>query len=1430
MPKDTDVTGYKKMGSLAQAFADCQRSMSSHPRILKQLVALHNKSDLDTFVANFTNLLKRSLIHGDKQPAVERTLNFVAKFATMRKDVSGNKENAERDEDEEEEDETDMFLVRLIEFLLNIHEANSQAVRFRVCQLINKILNNMGEEAVIDDELFSSIYDTMLQRLQDKVASVRVQAVLALARLQDPRNKDCPVLKAYRYHLSMDPNHDVRRAVLSGIAISFQTLPDVLERTRDVNNVVRREAFKVLAQKVHIRSLSIAQRVRLISEGLKDRCESVRKAVEKGLIQSWLRMVNSSVLDLLSCLDVEASVAEAELVLTTLFRENSFADMAENFGLDADKRIIEYGQLRPESALYWRCFAQHLRNEGAEEALETIIPDLSKFSNYVHEYAIMDPKDTGDEQEMAVLCMEREFVMTQLIKMTMLYDLSDEVGRRSLDNLVRSLLISNKIEEALIKELVEVFSKLHPPTSRVTQLAEIISEIREPATKTVVMVPVSDDEQRKKKMQAAKIKVRMNQIREEIEESARGLDFSKAQLLKEELEELEIDLSLINLDEMTTEEVPAQEERTDPTTLSKCLMIVCHMFGNPDISTMTPTLYSLNENLILPCLRSEDPVVRNQGVKALGLLCLVSSDLAKQHLVLFLQISRIDVEQIQLTALHCLLDLLLLYGLDNFTEAAEDLNELNDATVVGEAKEAEEEKEEGEGGVIIEALCQMMESENVEVRTHAAEGLCKLLLASRITSSKLLSQLILVWYNPETEDDSLLRHMLGVFFPLYASFGGANQESLCSAVLPTLQTLFNASSRSPLADVDVNDVANFLISITNPTFASEDASEQVNTHDTLVFTLCTEILANPNGSWTKVLIRCLNHLNLTPANYSTLRQIKVLSEKMLKKVRDRVCLNGLERFHAAILGFLKDAPEPVPEEEEEKEEDNNDTLVDNRSMAENTMIRKKRMLYNQTHSDLELFSSEAESDAEGSPSKCQATEVTRAEQHGDDSDEEIVLPERTSTQKDDEGAANSILPEEFHAAASDGDAELELSPIVSGHQKGKHNQKRTKKQRSSQSGGSSDEEVKTPSKVPRTVRQVGRPRRGAAAGAKPVGRRTKKESAAAEDSSEGEKAVPSKIRRRDGPRDDLQDDDTDSSESEMSTPSDVTNNEGKVEDKPGSSESLSESPHPKATRTRRSDSQSELNSQTDLTDSETAASQRSSVSSSSSASSRKSKIQSDSNAKRVSVVSETPESQRSTRSSSSSSSVKKSALVVSETPESQRSTRSSSSSNSLRKSALVVSETPESQRSSRSSSSSNSVGKTPSNARSSRKLATAVATTPDSESSVARRSTRNSGTSTSKSSSVYKSVGETPSNSSVTGEEPSPVVKRSARNARRGLASSHSSVSSYSSPSQTSSISATPFRRSGRLQASSQSTDSESDTPGKPATSRSSRSKRNSRK
>ena len=65
--------------------------------------------------------------------------------------------------------------------------------------LINRLLKLLGEEAEIDDELYEKIHDNMIERLKDKVAEIRAQAVHALQRLQDPRDDQCPIIKVSTY-------------------------------------------------------------------------------------------------------------------------------------------------------------------------------------------------------------------------------------------------------------------------------------------------------------------------------------------------------------------------------------------------------------------------------------------------------------------------------------------------------------------------------------------------------------------------------------------------------------------------------------------------------------------------------------------------------------------------------------------------------------------------------------------------------------------------------------------------------------------------------------------------------------------------------------------------------------------------------------------------------------------------------------------------------------------------------------------------------------------------------------------------------------------------------------------------------------------------------------------------------------------------------
>lgn len=84
------------------------------------MIYLSFQSEFDEFFVTFTSLLKKSLVYGDKQPAVDRTLAFVAKFATVRKDGKDEKNSEVGNEEEEIEEEADLFLVKLMEFLLNV--------------------------------------------------------------------------------------------------------------------------------------------------------------------------------------------------------------------------------------------------------------------------------------------------------------------------------------------------------------------------------------------------------------------------------------------------------------------------------------------------------------------------------------------------------------------------------------------------------------------------------------------------------------------------------------------------------------------------------------------------------------------------------------------------------------------------------------------------------------------------------------------------------------------------------------------------------------------------------------------------------------------------------------------------------------------------------------------------------------------------------------------------------------------------------------------------------------------------------------------------------------------------------------------------------------------------------------------------------------
>ncbi|XP_047423418.1 condensin complex subunit 3 isoform X2 [Sciurus carolinensis] len=851
--------------------------------------------DKTVFHEEFVHYLKYAMLVYKREPAVERVIEFAAKFVTSF-------HQSDLEDDEEEEDGG--ILNFLFTFLLKSHEANSSAVRFRVCQLINKLLGSMPENAQIDDDLFDKINEAMLIRLKDKIPNVRIQAVLALSRLQDPKDDECPVVNAYATLIENDSNPEVRRAVLSCIAPSAKTLPKIVGRTKDVKEAVRKLAYQVLAEKVHMRAMSIAQRVMLLQQGLNDRSDAVKQAVQKHLLQGWLRFTEGNILELLHRLDVENSSEVAVSVLNALFSVTPLSELVGICKNNDGRKLIPVETLTPEIALYWRALCEYLKlkEDEGEEFLEQILPEPVIYAEYLLSYIqsipVVTEEQRGDFSYIGNL-MTKEFIGQQLILIIKSLDTNEEGGRKRLLAILQEILTLPTTPISLVSFLVErLLHIIIDDNKRIQIVTEIISEIRAPIVTVGVNVDPSDA--RKKELKMAEIKVKLIEAKEALENCITLQDFNQASKLKEEIKALE-DVKKNLLKE--TEQLEIKEvhiEKNDAETLQKCLILCYELLKQMSVSTgIGATMNGIIESLILPGIISVHPIIRNLAVLCLGCCGLQNQDFASKHFVLLLQVLQIDDVTIKVSALKAIFDQLMAFGIEPFKTKKVKAPQSEDAEVNcdGEQESAEVE-ETATARNVLKLLSDFLDSEVSELRTGAAEGLAKLMFSGLLVSSRILSHLILLWYNPVTEEDVRLRHCLGIFFPIFAYASRTNQECFEEAFLPTLQTLASAPASSPLAEVDITNVAELLVDLTrpsglNPQVKDSQDYQALTVHDNLAIKICNEILTNPCSPEVRVYTKALSSLELSS---NLAKDLLVLLNEILEQVKDRTCLKALEKI------------------------------------------------------------------------------------------------------------------------------------------------------------------------------------------------------------------------------------------------------------------------------------------------------------------------------------------------------------------------------------------------------------------------------------------------------------------------------------------------------------------------------------------------------
>uniref|UniRef100_I3JR79 Non-SMC condensin I complex, subunit G n=1 Tax=Oreochromis niloticus TaxID=8128 RepID=I3JR79_ORENI len=871
---------------IKEAFQRAQKGHNNKAKLVASLKSRYNKlEDKSLFHEEFAHYLKYAMIVYKREPAVENVIEFVARFATSFHFVPS--------------------------FLSQSHKANSHAVRFRVCQLINKLLGSMAENAQIDDDLFDRIHQAMLVRVTDKFPNVRIQAALAMTRLQQPTDPDCPTINAFMLILENDTNAEVRRAVLSCIAMSPRTLPKVLKRTRDIKENVRKLAYQVLADKVHIKALSIAQRVSLLQQGLHDTSEAVREVVCSRLLPAWLLRLDGNIIELLHRLDVENCAETALETLKAIFKNILTEELLQNRVELDNRRLIPKDSLTCENVLYWRALCEFIRSKGddGDEMLEQVLPDAATYADYLCGYLkavpVLSEEQRADFNQVE-LVMTKEFISHQLIHLIGCLDTNEEGGRKRVLAVLQDMLALPQTPSSLVFLLTEKLLNLIPDDHRRIQtVAEIISDVREPITEA--SQPVDENESRRRQVQLAEVKVRILEAKQTLEDCISAQEFSRAAELKDTITDLENRRNQILQEIAESNQVADKEVRTeknDPDTLLRCLTMCAELLKQMNIKTrIGPTISALMSSLILPSIASAHPAVRNMAVVCLGTCALHSKELAKTHMVLLLQIAQLDEVKIRISALRDIIDLLLLFGFQLLSETAatepappsqSSPENQDDDTAVATEEKADVPEDTAQS--ILVMLSEFLDSEVSDLRTETAEGLAKLMYTGRISSAKMLSRLVLLWYNPVTEDDIRLRHCLGVFFQLYARESRAHQEVVEESFLPTVRTLMNAPATSPLAEVDINNVVELFVELTRPgALIKPSTNTEVCVHDYMAVRICGEMLKDPTAPEVRLYAKTLSNLELS-RDVTVREDMQTLLQQLVQVVKDRVCLRALEKM------------------------------------------------------------------------------------------------------------------------------------------------------------------------------------------------------------------------------------------------------------------------------------------------------------------------------------------------------------------------------------------------------------------------------------------------------------------------------------------------------------------------------------------------------
>lgn len=402
MPTLKEIAKFKDFSSIANAinhvFNDAQTTLSGHKKVVILLRRIQLRAiqidEEEQFNFHFTKTISKCLKLRKGEQCGDRIAKFCSLFVstmvkqeaekpTTRPDLGHRSDNDSiaSDSDQEKESISCEFIDYLVRHLLRGIESKFKDVRYRIVQLLAYLVSHITE---MDEQLFTALKYSLNRRLYDREPSVRIQALVAISRFQYFEDNDpaqiSQATKSLLNTLKHDESPEVRRAALLNLVKSRSSLPELMERARDVNPINRRLVYSRISKELPpFTELDLTLKENILKWGLNDRDPSVRLSAEGLLIHTWLPQVHDDILIFLENVQVVDS-AVMPLAMHIIFQSRTEKINSIVFPEDY------WSELTVEKAFFIRTFFDYCTKSNLYECIDKNIPELTKLAHVVQEY------------------------------------------------------------------------------------------------------------------------------------------------------------------------------------------------------------------------------------------------------------------------------------------------------------------------------------------------------------------------------------------------------------------------------------------------------------------------------------------------------------------------------------------------------------------------------------------------------------------------------------------------------------------------------------------------------------------------------------------------------------------------------------------------------------------------------------------------------------------------------------------------------------------------------------------------------------------------------------------------------------------------------------------------------------------------------------